>query len=51
MSKIIIDIPDDFAYTSTDTRENGLIRAFLDYYNYSCIWGFHMKDYIRIEED
>ena len=52
MSKIIIDIPENFSYTSTDTREDGLVKAVLAYYDFSCKWGFdNMEDHIRIEED
>jgi len=52
MPKIIIDIPDDFTYTAGDTREDGLIKAVLDYYSYSCIWGFDkMENHIRVKEE
>lgn len=52
MAKIIIDIPEDFTYTSADTNEGGLIKAVLSYYNYACTWGYdRMENHVRVEED
>lgn len=39
MPKIIIDIPDDFTYTASNTREDNLLIAYLAYIEYYRIWG------------